>query len=192
MILISIPKSASESLQKTLCKSHNLEYPNKSHTQKIITKKIVEEWDKKSALHRVHLFPYKRNQNLLKGKKIVVLLRKPDEIMDAYDRGIKYGIHHLKTELKYYRELWGEKHIFDFEGFYYGWLNQRSKNVLVIMYKDLVSNPKKIVNKLERFFELTESKKVRLKKEHYTKSVFINFKRECLFLLKQFLRGEKG
>ena len=161
-ILIRIPKSAGTSLLKTLSKLHKFNF---------------EEIDKE------HLFPHKKNIQKFKNHKKIILLRDPNEIKGAIQRGIDNYIHNSDT-----CDNWGKikanflindftkqndknKDITKlFEDFYFGWLKNIDRNSLIVTYDELISNPKKIVNRIEGFLEIPKSSRVILAKERYTKS----------------------
>jgi hypothetical protein len=109
-----------------------------------------------------HIMPTKDNIKKYKNSRKVLLMRDPQEVKDSMERGIKTYIHN--------KEDWKNWDLNRINEFYYGWIKNIDKNTLLITYDELISNPQKIINKIERFWELPEIKKVNLLKIRYSRS----------------------
>ena len=158
ILIIAIPKSASTSLAYTLKDLH----PS-------LDGEIVKE----------HIYPSKENLNNLKDKKKVVLLREPRECRKAIERGIKSLI--IKEEEK---ENWLE---IDYERFYNGWLKNIDKKTLLVGHNKLIQEPKRVINKIEEFYGLKKSRRVKLSKMNYSRGKIGKLKR---FLFRQLKKVE--
>jgi hypothetical protein len=196
MLIIAIPKSASTSLMDTLGRLHKKPAEQKtdliannpiSDEFKFIHKyhrdmrelniDIIKKLSNKNSLYKQHILPTKNNMELLKNTKKIILLRKTKEVIIGYKREFN------KTNDAYNRKDfrvcntdkdWIDKakkiglfdDLFNF--------NQRWKkddsDKLIIYYDDLIKNPKKEINKIEKYFGLPQSKKVVLSKKRYTRS----------------------
>jgi len=178
MLIIAIPKSASSSLQSTLIRIHGLDakmvfrVDNEYNSNKKILKKMIND---KNTICKEAIYPTKENIEFLKGKKKVVLLREPKECVEAFERGMRNYIH--ATDNYFLAE-------FNFEEFYNLWKNNIDDNTLLIFYKDLMENPTETINKVERFFDLPESHKVKLDKVYYSRSKIHKFGRYIYVKLK--------
>ena len=67
---------------------------------------------------------------------------------------------------------------YPYEEFYDGWINNIDNKTLLIFYKDLIENPKRTINKIEEFYGLNRSKKVKLPKMNYSRSGAMNLQRK--------------
>lgn len=151
ILIIPILKSASSSLAYVLKKLHNLKH---------------EEIAKK------HLMPTKNNLNDYKNQKKVVLLRNPEKCRAASQRAVDS----LITPEEFGKEDGFLK--YPYEEFYDGWINNIDNKTLLIFYKDLIENPKRTINKIEEFYGLNRSKKVKLPKMNYSRSGAMNLQRK--------------
>ena len=158
ILIIPIPKSASSSLTYALKKAHS------SDNIDIIKK---------------HLMPTKDNLNHYKNQKKVVLLRDPKGCMGAIKRAMDNSITQDNPD--------DEDSFFNYpyEGFYNGWINNIDDKTLLIFYKDLIENPKKTINKIEEFYGLRKSIKVKLPKLNYSRSKLTNLKRKVLIQIRK-------
>jgi len=158
ILIIAIPKSASTSLVYTLKDLHHL-------SNKDIIKK--------------HTYPSEENLNILRNKKKVILLRKPEECRKAIERGINSLI--INEDEK---ESWLD---IDYEGIYNGWLKNIDKKTLLIWHDKLIQEPKKEINKIEEFYGLKKSSRVKLSKINYSRGEIGKIKR---FLFKKLKKIE--
>lgn len=158
ILLIPIPKSASASLANTLRNLHGFN---------------------KEELVKMHYFPNKENLKVLKNQKKVVLLRDPRACLEASKRAIDSLITPEEREDK------EGFLVYDYEGFYNGWIENIDKNTLLIHYKDLIRNPQAVINSIEKFYGLKESKNVKLSKLNYSRSKTGHLKRRIFIQLKK-------
>jgi hypothetical protein len=158
IIIIPIPKSASSSLAHALKKLH-------SHENVEIIKK--------------HIMPTKDNLDDYKNQKKVVLLRDPQGCRSYSKRGIDNSITQDNPNNK------DSFFNYSYEEFYDGWSNNIDNETLLIFYKDLIGNPKKTINKIEKFYGLRKSTEVKLPKLNYSRSKLINFKRNIFIQIRK-------
>ena len=201
MLIIAIPKSASTSLMDTLGKIHKIlaqqlfikELPipkelsilYKLHSDmREYSKKEIDIFTQNNKIYKQHIPPTKNNLLLLRDKKKVILLRNCDEIISAYWRAEISGIHsnfrkkfNLKVSSK---EEWFEQSkksglYNDLKFFYKGWIKESNNlNCLIVTYNQLINDPKKVINKIERFFDLHISKDfIELSKKRYSRVNFL-------------------
>jgi hypothetical protein len=175
MIIIAIPKSASTSLQKTLSKLHGFKFPLKTINEKDIRRNLKKIISDRNFLYKGHIFPSKKNKKILKDCKKVVLLRNPLDCIKALQRGKKAFIHREDSHNNLDSDF--------FNGFYNGWINESDEKTKIIKYEELISNPKRVINKIESFFDLPKSKKVKLSKAKYSRSTALTLLRMIYFKL---------
>lgn len=194
MLIISIPKSASTSLLNTFGKLHalpsrQLDFKHNRPTGKFpmlsryhndtcqLSKKELSIFQHDNKLYKQHILPTEQHVSLLKHVKKVVLLRNPYDILLSYRRGTIKGIHREKNQFKtdFSEGEWIEKALQngfmeELQEFYEGWAGQEDENTLLISYKELVRDPHKAINKMERFFGLPLTRKrIKLSKKRYSR-----------------------
>jgi hypothetical protein len=139
-----------------------------------------------SQIFKQHIPPTENNLELLKYIKKIILLREPEEIIEAYYRAEIKGLHKPRQEFQDCKTLesWKEEAhrngLFDdLNWFFNEWKKESQKDTnmnLLIDYSNLIINPKNTINEIERFLKLSTSKKVFLSKERYSrKSSFLKF-----------------
>lgn len=197
MLIIAMPKSASSSLLHTLADTHALEIPDYSqlwlslpfsgefpvfHRQHGYSMRELDVSAVKAILRpniicRAHILPSRNNQDLLRNKKKVILLRDPAEVVRAYRRGTVKGTHYMQSVMDFAgcqtEEDWLERAqrnglMQDIVNFHRGWMDHEGEK-LAISFDDLVSRPKKVTNKIEEYYDLPISKSVQLKKHNYSR-----------------------
>ncbi|AKP53031.1 sulfotransferase domain-containing protein [Cyclobacterium amurskyense] len=183
MLIIAIPKSASTSLMLTISKLHQL----KSKQDFSFSKNRIPEncniihqfhsdirelsnaefLNNEHLVYKQHIYPSSNNLKLTTNIKKVVLLRDPTEIILAYRRGAIKSIHNL---LKGYSiEMDDDEWVtqskqdglfFDLNYFYNEWKEKANPdNTLLIYYNEYVENPKQVINRIEKFYDLKTTKR---------------------------------
>ena len=196
MLIIAIPKSASSSLTETLCEIHGLtnatadinelfakqSVPGVSllfryHSLPQIDEELAERvlGDEKQ-IYKLHMFPTEQNKRLVEGRKKVVLLRRPEEIVLAEKRAQEAYIHSKRNDFAgcSSEEEWiarsRELGLYqDLEEFERGWRELNDGQTLFLDFEEITKEPQKSVNKIEEFFGWPVSRKVKLKKERYSR-----------------------
>jgi hypothetical protein len=74
----------------------------------------------------------------------VILLRDPEEIIGAYERSGNGQVDETNVLLS------------ELKAFYGGW-SQKSKDNLIIRYRELISDPKKTINRIEKFWGIPKT-----------------------------------
>ncbi len=181
MLFISIPKSAGTSLVHTIGKIleipivtgirgsiYDIDCEGFTEIQKYYstmterTSLFVDEITKsKTTIYRDHLLPTGRHLSILKkiNRKYVILLRKPSEIIDSHKR-LK------KSNIIDFNRL-----SIDVEMFYNNYLlfSKVYDKCLIVLYKDLILDYNKTMDKIFDFWELKKPNKyMDLLKIHYT------------------------
>jgi len=192
MLIIAIPKSAGTSLSMTLAKLHNLEFDEGlTHYNQIKNGNIIElrhgsmgnvkkgdikKFKNEKIIYHEHLFPTKDNIKNLKNQKKVILLREPEEILHSWWRAEQSGIHskhpmlkNCKTEKGYVEKAKKLGALKIFKDFKQGWEKAKTKDDLIIYYKDLMKNPQQIINDVEKHFDLLQSENIKLLKIRYNR-----------------------
>ena len=199
MLLIAIPKSASTSLMDTLGRLHKLpatqtsyrnkHYPVPRELSPLLTDyhsdlrefavEDIEQFTAPDAFHKQHVPPTRHNLELLRTKKKVVLLRNPEDIIEAYARATRVGIAKPIGGLSRASSAKKRKALADTLGitadlyfFYDGWVRERQEKPAythIVFYGDLMQNPKRVVNMVEAFFGLPLSPSVKLSKKRYSR-----------------------
>lgn len=179
MLIIAIPKSASTSLLLTLKKYHSIDaaqsffkdYPPPSNSKFIhqlhsdirtLTAEESINFEASDHFYKQHIFPSEENLKLFKNTKKVILLRDPKEVLMAYRRGAKKGVHNLIPgfDMSWNEEKWITKAQEvglwdDLNVFHERWTNASSDdNTLMVDYQDYVTNPNLVLNQIEAFFGL--------------------------------------
>ena len=193
MLVIAIPKSASTSLLDTLNKVYKikseqvfydwLKYPETYSLLYKYHKDIkeyqfdsIQKFSYNKCFYKQHIPPTKNNLKLLKEEKKVILLRNPNEIIEAYWRAEQKKIHNKRQEFstsstkdEWIREANSNGLYDDLQDFYNGWSNVKDKYTLHISYNELIDDPRDIIQRIGEFFELPQiNKKVTLSKKRYS------------------------
>jgi hypothetical protein len=193
MLIISIPKSASTSLLDTFGKLHalptrQLELPDHENSDSFLCLSGIHQDTlelktedlsillQQDRLYKQHIVPSENNLNLLKDIKKVVLLRNPYDVVLAYRRGIQKGIHGKKlnfngseTEGEWLEKAEKNRLLQEVKFFYSQWKNHQDGNTLLIEYHQLISDPKKVINLIEKFWNLPITlKNIRLSRKRYS------------------------
>jgi hypothetical protein len=171
MLLIAIPKSASTSLVHTLGKMLNIkvyegiakkEYDfncegfseiQKYHSNMVERSGVFLNLitGGRHAIYREHLLPTYRHIKILLSikRKVVLLLRNPDDVIDSYRR------------LKRSSEIDFKKLSRDVNVIYNKYINLKGKEkICIIHYKDLILNYKNTIRKIYNFWGIRLPKKI--------------------------------
>ncbi|MEA3497054.1 MAG: sulfotransferase domain-containing protein [Bacteroidota bacterium] len=183
MLIIAIPKSASTALMKTIGKLHfieamqlfaldlpvpnNLKILQEFHTDiKELDDKHAKIFSNETKIFKQHLPPTVNNIERLKSTKKVVLLREPDEIIQSYKRSFNKNLSSglkrfegVETDDEWIKEASKSGLKEDLDFFYNKWKSEEGKNTMIIYYKDLMSDAKKVINQIESFFDIPLTKK---------------------------------
>lgn len=201
MLIVAIPKSASTSLMSTLAELHGLEkkqrhFPDNdipvhsklvhryhSDYRELLTVD-VEELYQDTILYKQHIPPTSNNLKRLEGRKVIVLLRDPGDVVKAYCRAEQKNIHeprqefaHCKTEADWLKTSVENGLLDDLKWFYEEWMQAAERdpaNVKIIQFHELIENPKHAVNVVENVFNLDLQSEVVLKKIRYSKKTWIH------------------
>lgn len=210
MLIISIPKSASTSILKTISNLHQIEgrqlffkdykipeeyaQLGKYHSDiRDFSLEDINTFLKNSKLFKQHIPPTINNLELLKNKKKVILLRDPKEIVMAYFRAEKKRLHERRQEFEnvnnsdeWMRTAENIGLLDELNSFYKTWLEINDEK-LIIQYNDLIKEPKHTINSIESYFGLKKSdQRIILAKERYSRGnwVYTSFKISKKYALK--------
>jgi hypothetical protein len=130
-------------------------------------------------LYKQHIPPTPWNIRLLETHRKVVLLRKPVDIIHAYFRAERAGIHASRPEFAGARTIteWIRVSndiglLADLDWFYNQWVAQHRKDpesTHLVHFDDLLREPTRVVNTIEHFWSLPTTSNVSLKKERYSR-----------------------
>lgn len=206
MLIAAIPKSGSTALMETIGRAHTLNYTQLDFDQLDLKGQPFDEtvaplWIlhgdlsdlkpetieflciSKSDLFKQHITPSDSNLKNLADKKIVVLLRKPEEIIESYYRGFNKNIHiapkemgakpQIGTWIEYAKQTgmlealkwWNDR-----------WNSQSNPNWLIVTFDQIVNQPGGSIALIEQHFNLPPSGIKELVKARYSKSLFIPFR----------------
>lgn len=193
MLLIAIPKSASTALMETVARTHGLTCDMHyrwagAKSEEFPKFGLQHDWDLEldtaaaehavtnDALFKLHILPTHNNLTLLKGRKKAVLLRQPEGIVGAYQRGHETGVYPQKTDsfsgcvtqadwLQRAKELGVYD---DLKRFREKWLEVDDEK-LIIHFEDLTASPQREISRFEDYFGLRKSGTQQLLKRKYTR-----------------------
>lgn len=193
MLLIAIPKSAGTSLVHTVGRILKIkifegmpkwtydinceDYPELQKYHSIMPERSSRFLERvtrsKTEIYREHLLPTERHLNILKkiNRKVVVLLRKPDDIIDSYKR------------LKKSNKINFEQLQKDIQKFYDEYLkyDKKNNNMLIIHYELLIKYYQLTMKNIFKFWDLKMPKKFpSLAKKNFTGVGLKRFKGKSL------------
>lgn len=195
MLIVAIPKSASTSLATSLCELHGLtnataginqqfkhrqppgvSFLHNYHALPVIDSDLAERiYADDSVLHKLHVFPNEESLENLRGRKKIVLLREPEEIVMAEKRAIESLIHSRRDEFSdcTTEDEWLERAkeiglYQDLRAFYDRWQHEAGEDTLVVHYAELIEKPGDVIHRIERFLGWPLSDQPRLKKQRYS------------------------
>jgi len=197
MLIVAIPKSASTSLMKTLGCLHNVpsyqitckEFPCPStkilhHYHSDIRElncDFVAQFSNDQAIYKQHIAPTVNNLKLTRGFRKIILLRNPEQVVEAYYRAELRKIHKARQEfvgcttIREWKQAAQQNGLLnDLFWFKKKWIEESEKNSnmnLLIDYSDLVFSPKKTINMIEEYLELPISSNVNLLREKYSRGL---------------------
>jgi hypothetical protein len=193
MLIISIPKSASTSILKTLSNLHQIEgkqlffkgYKIPDHYTQLgkyhsdmrdFKLGDINTFLQNNKIYKQHIPPSKNNIKLLHNKKKVILLRDPKDIVMAYYRAEKKRLHERRKEFENVHNSveWMQTAeniglLNELRKFYHSWEEIHDEK-LIIQYNDLINDPKQTINSIELYFGLNKTdEKIVLAKERYSR-----------------------
>ncbi len=205
MLIVAIPKSASTSLATSLCELHGLtnataninqifkhrqppgvQFLHNYHALPVVDPELARTvYEDEKILYKLHVFPNDESLRNLRGRKKVVLLREPEEIVMAEKRAIESLIHSRRDEFAdcNSEEEWLERAreiglYQDLRQFYDRWQNEAGDDTIVVHYADLIGSPHEVINRIERFMGWPVSKDPTLSKERYSGASRLSIMRE--------------
>lgn len=194
MLIIAIPKSASTSLTSTLGQLHDREtaqlifpglempddyqiLPGYHSDIRNYPEELLRIYCESRVFFKQHIPPTEFNRKNLRFKKKVVILRPPNEIIEAYRRAEIKKIHPKRPEFKGAADEATWQQIADEIGmtedlnkFFHGWLEAADEFTLILYSHDLIQNPTAAIQAVERFFALAVTEgNVILARERYSR-----------------------
>jgi hypothetical protein len=193
MLIIAIPKSVSTSLVTTLGRLYERpatqeffqeqaaveEYPVlcRYHSDaRLIGEDQVRRWSQTDAFYKQHIVPVEANREKLRGTRIVLLLRDPEEIILAYRRAELARLHPDRVEFAgcSTEQEWLDRSahcglLQELRSWTRGWLEDPGHK-LVIQQSELVADPGKVVAAIADFWGLPRAgESVELAYERYSR-----------------------
>lgn len=183
MLIIAIPKSASSSLLVSIGLAHKLPWEQtcmrhfpeplqlallfKYHgDMREYSKRNIKTFINPRKFYKQHIPPTSGNRAVFKDVKKVILLRDPKEIIEAYWRADKAGIHCHRAEFAHCKtcEDWlntaAENGLWsDLQFFHDQWLKEAGPNSCIITYANVVNHTRQTINKIEAFWGLPITRK---------------------------------
>lgn len=196
MLLVAIPKSGSTSLMVTLGRAHGLaveqlffpHLPPPSRTRVLhryhsdvreLEKEVVHAFSTGDRIFKQHIPPTRDNLRLLRPIRKVILLRPPEEIVQAYFRAERRGLHRPREEFRGCdtADDWvlraGEIGLLDDLSWFQGGWREEGKahpeQCLTIGFRELTRDTTRTVNAVESFLGLSTSDAVSLSRERYSR-----------------------
>lgn len=206
MLIVSIPKSGSTSLMETLGKAHKLEYKQLNYRDLNLGGQPIDSnvlplrqfhgdlsdidechlatmADSRTTIYKQHITPSKHNLEILREKKIVVLLRDCSEIVDSYYRGFGKNIHNMPEAFEKNGTPDEWRHFSEQHGLYASlqwwssnWKSMKNPNWLIIEFNEITREPAQSIKKIENHFQLDFSETKKLVKARYSKSIFTPYR----------------
>ncbi len=206
MLIVAIPKSGSTAIMETLGKGHRLTFSQFSHQEvspdkmecdtRINPLRILHgdlyDYDAsflakiandKEHLYKQHIAPSANNLAALRNERIVVLLRSPEEIVDAYFRGFQRQMHRpppgspKDMDIERWRKHAAKTGVLAaLEWFHSGWLEDPSPNWLFLDFHRLTKDQSGSIRAVEEHLGLPISGLSQLRKARYSKSWFIPYR----------------
>tara|TARA_B100000927_G_C16428416_1_gene454471 strand:- start:489 stop:1175 length:687 start_codon:yes stop_codon:yes gene_type:complete len=110
----------------------------------------------KHKIHKQHIPPTKNNLQLLKNTKKIILLRRPEEVLESYLRepfneDLFYLQEKIKEDIDFKLALLDELNLW-----VNGWFDaeKQNPNSMIIYYKDLIEKTPMTLNSILNFFEI--------------------------------------
>lgn len=197
MLIVSIPKSASTSILKTLSSLHQIEgkqlffkdynipqkYPHLGKYHSDFREFGVDDINiflHNKKIYKQHIPPTVNNIELLRNKKKVVLLRDPKEIVMAYYRAEKKRLHERRKEfedvnnpIEWMQTAENIGLLDEINNFYKTW-EEIIDEKLIIQYDQLIKDPEQTINSIELYFGLNKTnQKIILAKERYSRGNWV-------------------
>ncbi len=197
MLIVATPKSASSSLLSTLASNSSMLcqqifFPNlpQPDDYKILSSyhsdircypdAVIQIFASPGAIYKQHIPPTPSHLEAIGGFPVVVLQRSTREIVEAYFRAEVAGIHPPRPDLAGVKSIdsWNRRAddiglTNEIESFNHGW-KQFEGNKIVIHKDDLVQDPLNTINRIQKFWGLSLSSSVKLKKTRYSRKKLIH------------------
>lgn len=194
MLIIAIPKSCSTSLASTFANINNLLFQQTSHKQnntnrcksnnlfRIHSDMIeyeeseINKFVNSNIVYKQHIFPSENNLNLIKKTKCVILLRKPEDVINSYRRKYAFDGSHVMNKFglkqsdtyKRYLETFIKFGLYqDLVNFNQRYEEIQSCNHLIIYKDDIINDTDTTINKINEFFGFPKKTNINLQKKRY-------------------------
>ena len=194
MLIIAIPKSCSTSLASTFadinhlsflqtfhkqnnnnkCKSNNL---YRIHSDMIEYKESeINKFVNSNVVYKQHIFPSENNLNLIKKTKCVILLRKPEHVINSYRRAYAFDGNHAMNKFQLKKSDTYDTYLATFMkfGLYEDLVNFNKRyeeiqscNHLIIYKDDIINDTDITLNKINDFFGFQKTSNIKLLKKRY-------------------------
>lgn len=184
MLFITMPKSAGRALTCTIARAHGRQchaarthYIERRTSDNLVEKRHGSTSDVRHAdvkifagpdIFQEHIWPTRENVRLLCKQKKVVVLRPPEQVIEAWWRAERAGIHDkLFPECRTLKE-YVEKASPALAklGEFSQW--SADKNTYVVHYDEIINETESVIRRIEKFFGLQKSGTRTLLREHYT------------------------
>jgi len=142
-----------------------------------LTPELMRRFIAPERIYKQHVLPTDNNLDLVRGHALVVLLRKPEDIVLAYRRSVRASVGHTydmfdgcRTEAQWldraqHNGLLDQLHLFDTR-----WRESEGANKLIVHFDDLKADTLGVINQIETCFNLPLSASVSLDKRRYSRS----------------------
>ena len=224
ILIIAVPKSGSSLLEQYVSKIPGFLSMNKSLLRNLHGKNLLKNSHdindemlnsfplNKYSLLKLHCHFSQKLENFIKNNKIILLLRDPRDmlisryyhLMEDTNHAIHKKIKNLNfndgflTSIQTISEEDGISGLKYYKLWYLNWITFYKKNktnILLIKYENLIKDPKKIIEQINRFYELNLSKskiqKIVNTKLLKNKTLKSNLK-NSLFLNNTYRKGSEG
>ena len=199
MLIIAVPKSASSALIATLERIHGL--PNETaqvrrgpirrcalaheyrqlerfhrHEVAELSEEVVAAVTRKTSLAKLHFPPTRNNQALLASSPKVILLRDPEEVVHAYQRGDETGefkLRHPRFCFCFSQAAWMHRArelgvLDELRRFVDGW-RAHAGDKLLVESRELIERPAEALARIEDYLGLTHSGAPELARVRFTR-----------------------
>ena len=136
----------------------------------------INKFVNSNVVYKQHIFPSENNLNLIKKTKCVILLRKPEHVINSYRRKYAFdGSHGMNIfELKktdtydtYFAKFKKFGLYEDLVNFNKRYEEIQSCNHLIIYKDDIINNTEITLNKINHFFGFKKKSNIKLHKKRY-------------------------
>ncbi len=199
VLIVAIPKSSSSSLIATLCRAHGLPnatfstrrrffphlsaaagYPQMAHFHSDVVEvdeAVAQAVAGKDQFSRHHFPPTPGNLARLAAIPKVVLLRDAFDIVRAYKRGDETGAFELQSHefcFCFSERSWLDRAratglLSELQAYADGW-RAHDGDKLILDYSELIREPGRALDRVERYFHLSPSGESTLARERYSRA----------------------